>query len=61
LVAFALLPVAAKMMDRGPLEIIVVSVLAGMILFAHRRNLIEEFSHPAGSPDAHTNPDRPLD
>jgi glycerol-3-phosphate acyltransferase PlsY len=61
LVAFAVLPVAAKMLDRSPLEVLVVSVLAGVILFAHRKNLMEEFTHPAGSPDAHTNPDHPLD
>jgi glycerol-3-phosphate acyltransferase PlsY len=61
LVAFALLPVAAKMLDRGPLEVIVISALAGMILFAHRKNLIEEFSHPAGQPEAHTKPDHPLE
>jgi glycerol-3-phosphate acyltransferase PlsY len=61
LVAFAVLPVAAKMLDRDPLEIIVVSALAGMILVAHRKNLIEEFSHPAGSPDARTKPDHPLE
>lgn len=61
LIAFALLPVAAKMLDRGPLEVIVVSVLAGMILFAHRKNLIEEFSHPEGQPEARTKPDHPLE
>ena len=61
LVAFALLPVAAKMLDRGPLEVIIVSALAGIILFAHRKNLIEEFSHPAGQPEAHTKTDHPLE
>jgi acyl phosphate:glycerol-3-phosphate acyltransferase len=61
LVAFALLPVAAKMLDREPLEIIIVSVLAGMILFAHRKNLIEEFSHPAAASEAHTKTDHPLE
>jgi hypothetical protein len=59
LVAFALLPVAAKLLERGPLEIILISTLAGMILFAHRRNLLEEFTHPAE--DIHTKPDHPLE
>jgi glycerol-3-phosphate acyltransferase PlsY len=61
LIAFAMLPVAAKMLERGPLEIIIISALAGMILFAHRKNLIEEFAHLAASPDAQTKPDHPLE
>lgn len=61
LIAFALLPVAAKMLDRGPLEIIIISALAGMILFAHRKNLLDEFAHLASPEDAHTKPDHPLD
>lgn len=61
LIAFALLPVAAKMLERDPLEIIFISVLAGMILFAHRKNLLDEFAHLASSSDAHTKPDHPLD
>jgi glycerol-3-phosphate acyltransferase PlsY len=59
LVAFALLPVAAKLLERGPLEIMIVSALAGMILFAHRKNLLEEFAHPDA--DVHTKPDQPLE
>jgi glycerol-3-phosphate acyltransferase PlsY len=61
LIAFALLPVAAKMLDRGPLEIIIISALAGMILFAHRKNLLDEFTHLAAPQDARTKPDHPLD
>jgi glycerol-3-phosphate acyltransferase PlsY len=61
LIAFALLPVAAKMLDREPLEIIIVSALAGMILFAHRKNLLDEFAHLSEPEDAHTNPDHPLE
>jgi glycerol-3-phosphate acyltransferase PlsY len=61
LVAFALLPVAAKLLERGPLEIILISTLAGMILFAHRRNLLEEFTHPDALRDADTKPDHPLE
>jgi glycerol-3-phosphate acyltransferase PlsY len=61
LIAFALLPVAARMLDRDHLEITIISVLAGMILFAHRKNLLDEFAHLGSSPDAHTKPDHPLD
>jgi acyl phosphate:glycerol-3-phosphate acyltransferase len=61
LIAFAMLPVGAKMLERGPLEIIIISALSGMILFAHRKNLIEEFAHLGAAPEAHTKPDHPLD
>ena len=61
LIAFALLPVAAKMLDRGPLEIIIISALSGVILFAHRKNLLDEFTHLAAPEDAHTKPDHPLE
>jgi glycerol-3-phosphate acyltransferase PlsY len=61
LIAYAILPLAAKMLEREPFEITIIAILAGMILFAHRKNLIEEFTHPAGPPDAHTKPDHPLD
>jgi acyl phosphate:glycerol-3-phosphate acyltransferase len=44
LLAFALLPVAAKFMDRDPVEVTAISILAGMILIAHWRNLLEEFT-----------------
>ncbi len=60
LVAFALLPAAAKLLERGPLEIIIIAALAGMILFAHRKNLLEEFTHPAALRDADTKPEHPL-
>jgi glycerol-3-phosphate acyltransferase PlsY len=61
LIAFALLPVAAKMLQRDPLEIIIISALSGMILFAHRKNLLDEFAHLGSPEDAHTKTDHPLD
>jgi glycerol-3-phosphate acyltransferase PlsY len=45
LAAFAFLPLAALFRDQGPFSVTPYSVLAGMILFAHRKNLAEEMSH----------------
>lgn len=54
LTAFAFLPLAAVFMDAGLSRAIVMSILAGMILIAHWRNLLEEFSvfatHRHGQP-----------
>ena len=54
LMAFAFLPLAAVFMDAGLSRSIVMSILAGMILIAHWRNLLEEFSvfatHRHGQP-----------
>ena len=35
---------AAKFMDRDPVEVTAISILAGMILIAHWRNLLDEFT-----------------
>jgi len=54
LTAFAFLPLAAVFMDAGLSRSIVMSILAGMILIAHWRNLLGEFSvlamHRHGQP-----------
>ena len=60
LVAFALLPLAARMTERGPVEILTVSVLAMMILLAHRRNLLDEFAHLGTPRDEESKPDQSL-
>jgi glycerol-3-phosphate acyltransferase PlsY len=44
LLAFALLPLAVTFMEPRALRAVVVSLLAGMILLSHRKNLLEEFS-----------------
>jgi len=44
LIAFTLLPVAAMFLGAEPMEAIIISVLAGMVLLAHRRNLYEEIA-----------------
>ena len=47
LLAFTLLPLAAMLVEAGPFKPIVLSIVAGMILIAHRRNLMEEFADMA--------------
>jgi acyl phosphate:glycerol-3-phosphate acyltransferase len=43
LFAFACLPLASLYLNRSPSEAFELSILAGLILFAHRKNLSEEF------------------
>lgn len=44
LLAYALLPLAVTFMEPRALRAVVVSLLAGMILLSHRKNLLEEFT-----------------
>ncbi len=44
LLAFALLPLAVTFMEPRALRAVVVSLLAGMILLSHRKNLLAEFA-----------------
>ena len=44
LLAFALLPLAVTFMEPRALRAVVVSLLAGMILLSHRKNLLTEFA-----------------
>jgi glycerol-3-phosphate acyltransferase PlsY len=44
LLAFALLPLAVTFMEPRALRAVVLSLLAGMILLSHRKNLLEEFT-----------------
>lgn len=60
LIAFALLPLAARLLDRGPLEILVLSALAAMILLAHRRNLLDELTNFAAPRAGENKPDESL-
>ncbi len=58
LIAFALVPLLAKMiMGRQVWEVIALSLLAGMVLVAHRKNLIDEAAQLAGRPPVQPKPD----
>ena len=43
LLAFALVPLAATFMEPDNVKAVVTSIVAGVILIAHRKNLLEEF------------------
>jgi glycerol-3-phosphate acyltransferase PlsY len=58
LIAFALIPLLAKMlMDRQAWEVIALSLLAGMVLVAHRKNLIDEAAQLPGRRSEEPDPD----
>jgi glycerol-3-phosphate acyltransferase PlsY len=54
LLAFACLPFAAFFLTPEPGRVVIISILSAMILFAHRKNLIAEFTSPPLS--EHTEP-----
>jgi len=59
MIAFSCLPLAAMFRKADPLEPALMSCLAGIILIAHRKNLLEEFSVLAGRHHDHPNQDQP--
>jgi glycerol-3-phosphate acyltransferase PlsY len=60
LIAFSLLPLAATFMEPEALKAFVISILAGIILVAHRRNLVDEFMLLAGRRHAQPKTDQSL-
>ncbi len=58
LVAVACLPLAAMFQDPEPLRSGIISILAGMIWIAHRKNLLEEFTLMAARRHDQPKPDR---
>jgi len=63
LFALACLPVASIWLVDDPTravhEAVCISILAGQVLVAHRKNLFEEISHFAGRRGIHPKPDQP--
>ena len=59
LFAFACLPVAAFWLTRDGLEFTVVLILVGLVLFAHRANLIVEIPALAERHGIHSKPNHP--
>lgn len=54
LLALTFVPLVGKFFDRAQIEVIELSVLAGLVLLAHRKNIFEEISqirHADGKPD----------
>jgi glycerol-3-phosphate acyltransferase PlsY len=45
LAAMACLPLAAMMLGRDSTQVVLISVLSGLVLIGHRKNLMEEIAH----------------
>jgi glycerol-3-phosphate acyltransferase PlsY len=58
LCALAILPPASLLLGDAPAKVVLVSVLAGLVLIAHRRNLVEEISQMAARRSLDPKPDR---
>jgi glycerol-3-phosphate acyltransferase PlsY len=54
LFAFACLPFVSVFLDRNPLTVTAISMLSGMVLFAHQKNLREELGHLRERRHAHS-------
>jgi glycerol-3-phosphate acyltransferase PlsY len=53
LFAFLCLPLVSTFLGQPPLKAVEISVLAGLVLIAHRRNLVQELSHLVEHRQAH--------
>jgi len=53
LFAFAVLPLAGIYLEHEPAKVVMTSLLAGLILVAHRKNLLEEIFHFVERPNIH--------
>lgn len=60
LVAFALVPLAATFLQPDNVEAVVTSIVAGLILFAHRKNLMDEFHLSGEERDVETKSDHSI-
>jgi glycerol-3-phosphate acyltransferase PlsY len=45
MIAFATLPLAAKYLEQEPRTVVLTSFLAGLVMIAHRKNLLAELWH----------------
>lgn len=59
LFAFACLPLTDYWLHRDGLKLLVIAILAGMILFAHRKNLVEEIPALAARRGVTAKPEHP--
>jgi glycerol-3-phosphate acyltransferase PlsY len=60
LVAFACLPLAARIMDHEFTSVVFISFLAAFVLLAHWKNLIEEIALLTARRSAEADPDKPF-
>jgi acyl phosphate:glycerol-3-phosphate acyltransferase len=59
LFALVSVPLAAMLLSQTPSKIILLSLWAGLVLLAHRKNLVEEFSQMAARRHQHPEPEQP--
>jgi glycerol-3-phosphate acyltransferase PlsY len=59
LFAYACLPLTSYWLDRDGLKLAVIAILSGMILFAHRKNLLEEIPALAARRGVSAKPQHP--
>ena len=59
LFAFACLPLASMYQKQENTKLVGISILAGLVLITHRKNLIEEFRQLVEREDVHPKPNRP--
>ena len=60
LVAFAFVPLAATFLEPDNVKAVVTSIVAGLVLLAHRKNLMEEFHVAEDDPEGETKSDHLL-
>ena len=58
LCALACVPVAAMWLDRDPTKVLSLSILAALVIVAHRKNVFEEFSPGAARRPLDPKPDQ---
>lgn len=59
MVAYWCLPLVSYWLHRNPPEAAILAVLAGMIIFAHRQNLLATYAAPGTRPGSPVNPHPP--
>jgi glycerol-3-phosphate acyltransferase PlsY len=59
LVAFVALPLIGIYLEHEPAKVILTSLLAGLVLIAHRKNLLDEFGQFVERPNVHPKHHRP--
>lgn len=59
LIAYGLLPLASLLLKHEPMKVVAVAVLIALVLIAHRRNFVEEYTALTARTGARAKPDQP--
>jgi glycerol-3-phosphate acyltransferase PlsY len=57
LLAMGCLPLAGLLLSQAPIKVVMVSLLAGLVIVGHRKNLMEEFGHWSARRELDPKPD----